>query len=71
TIIKPVSRLTLLQMFPKFSKGTHLGHPAVHTLRGRSVRLESPGVTAYADGEVLGPLPVDIGVAPGALTVFA
>jgi diacylglycerol kinase (ATP) len=71
TIIKPVSRLTLLQMFPKLSKGTHLGHPAVHTLRGRSVRLEAPGVTAYADGEILGPLPVDIGVAPGALTVFA
>ncbi|WP_328326989.1 YegS/Rv2252/BmrU family lipid kinase [Kribbella sp. NBC_00382] len=71
TIIKPVSRLTLLQMFPKLSKGTHLGHPAVHTLRGRSVRLESPGVTAYADGEILGPLPVDIGIAAGALTVFA
>ncbi|NEA34613.1 YegS/Rv2252/BmrU family lipid kinase [Streptomyces sp. SID13031] len=71
TIIKPVSRLTLLQMFPKLSKGTHLGHPAVHTLRGRSVRLESAGVTAYADGEILGPLPVDIGIAPGALTVFA
>lgn len=71
TIIKPVSRLTLLQMFPKLAKGTHLGHPAVHTLRGRSVRLESAGVTAYADGEILGPLPVDIGIAPGALTVFA
>ncbi|WP_020386517.1 diacylglycerol/lipid kinase family protein [Kribbella catacumbae] len=70
TIIKPVSRLTLLQMFPKLSKGTHLGHPAVQTLRGRSVRLESPGVTAYGDGEILGPLPIDIGIAPGALTVF-
>jgi diacylglycerol kinase (ATP) len=71
TVIKPVSRLTLLQMFPKLSKGTHVGHPMVHTLRGRSVRLESAGVTAYADGEILGPLPVDIGIAPGALTVFA
>lgn len=71
TIIKPVSRLTLLQMFPKLSKGTHLGHPAVHTLRGREVRLESPTVTAYGDGEILGPLPLDIGIAPGALTVYA
>jgi diacylglycerol kinase (ATP) len=70
TIIKPVSRLTLLQLFPKLSKGTHVGHPAVRALRGRSVRIESPGITAYADGEPLGPLPVDIGVAPGALTVF-
>jgi diacylglycerol kinase (ATP) len=71
TIIKPVSRLTLLQMFPKLSKGTHVGHPMLHTLRGRTVRLESAGVTAYADGEILGALPVDIGIAPGALTVFA
>ncbi|TCC02467.1 diacylglycerol/lipid kinase family protein [Kribbella soli] len=71
TIIQPVSRLTLLQMFPKLSKGTHVGHPAVRTLRGSSVRIESPGITAYGDGEVLGPLPVDIGIAPGALTVFA
>jgi len=70
TIIKPVSRLTLLQMFPKLSKGTHVGHPMLQTLRGSSIRLESPGVTAYADGEILGPLPVDIGIAPGALTVF-
>jgi diacylglycerol kinase (ATP) len=71
TIIQPVSRFTLLQMFPKLSKGTHVGHPMMRTTRGRSVRIESPGITAYADGEVLGPLPVDIGIAPGALTVFA
>ena len=71
TIIQPVSRLTLLQMFPTLAKGTHVGHPKLQTFRGRSVRLESAGVTAYADGEILGPLPVDIGIAPGALTVFA
>lgn len=71
TIIQPVSRLTLLQLFPKLSKGTHVGHPMVRALRGRSVRIESPGITAYADGEPLGPLPVDITIAPGALSVFA
>ncbi|MFG1817015.1 diacylglycerol/lipid kinase family protein [Kribbella sp. NPDC049174] len=71
TIIQPVSRFTLLQMFPKLSKGTHVGHPMLRTLRGRSVRIESPGITAYADGEILGALPVDITIAPGALTVFA
>ncbi|MGW7684416.1 diacylglycerol/lipid kinase family protein [Kribbella sp. NPDC054772] len=70
TIIEPVSRLTLLQLFPKLSKGTHVGHPRVRTLRGSSVRIESPGITAYADGEVLGALPVEVGIAPAALTVF-
>jgi diacylglycerol kinase (ATP) len=71
TIIQPVSRFTLLQMFPKLAKGTHVGHPMLRTFRGRSVRLESPGITAYGDGEPLGPLPVDITIAAGALTVFA
>lgn len=71
TIIEPVSRLTLLQMFPKLSKGTHVPHPQVRQLRGKQVRLEAPGVTAYADGEPLGPLPVEIGIRPGALTVLA
>jgi diacylglycerol kinase (ATP) len=70
TIIKPVSRLTLLQMFPKLPKGTHVPHPKVEQLRGRTVRLESTGITAYADGDLLGPLPVDIEIAPGALTVL-
>lgn len=71
TIIKPVSRLTLLQMFPKLPKGTHVPHPKVEQLRGRSVRLESAGITAYADGEPLGALPLDIEVVPGGLTVLA
>ena len=71
TIIRPVSRLTLLTLFPKLSKGTHVPHPQITQLRGRTVRLESAGITAYADGEPLGPLPVDIEVAPGALTVLA
>jgi len=71
TIIKPVSRLTLLQLFPKLPKGTHVPDPRVIQLRGRSVRLESAGVTAYADGEPLGPLPVDIDIVPDGLTVLA
>jgi diacylglycerol kinase (ATP) len=71
TIIPPISRLTLLQMFPKLAKGTHVTDPRLRMMRGRSVRIESPGITAYADGEPLGALPVDITIAPGALTVFA
>ncbi len=71
TIIKPVSRLTLLQMFPKLPKGTHIPHPAVVQLQGRTVRLEAVGVKAYADGEPLSALPVDIEIVPGALTVIS
>jgi diacylglycerol kinase (ATP) len=35
------------------------------------VRLSSPGVTAYADGDPIGALPLTVGVVPGAVTVFA
>lgn len=70
TIIEPISRLKLLQLFPKLAKGTHVPHPLVRQLRGTSVRVEAPGVTAYADGERLGPLPIDIGIKPGALLVY-
>ena len=35
-----------------------------------SVRLSSPGVTAYADGDPIGSLPLTVEVAPAALSVF-
>jgi diacylglycerol kinase (ATP) len=34
------------------------------------VRLSSPGVTAYADGDPIGRLPLTIDVAPASLRVF-
>ena len=46
----------------------HDGVPEVSTHRVRSVRLSSPGVTAYADGDPIGALPLTIDVAPASLT---
>ena len=40
------------------------------TRRVRSVRLASPGVTAYADGDPVGALPLRVEVVPHALTVY-
>jgi diacylglycerol kinase (ATP) len=37
----------------------------------RSVRLSAPGVTAYADGDPIGSLPLTVDVVPHSLTVFA
>ena len=39
--------------------------------RARHVRIESQGVVAYADGERVSLLPVDVEVVPGSLRVFA
>ena len=65
-----VSTLEFLRVFPTVYKGTHVNHHAVTVHSARTVRLDSPGVVAYADGEYVGPLPVDITTVPGALKVL-
>ncbi len=71
TFLSRTSKLTFLRTFPSVFKGTHIDRPFVRTLRGASIRVEAPEQTAYADGERVGPLPVDVRVVPHALTVFA
>lgn len=70
TWLGAVSKPTFLRVFPSVFKGTHVEHPAVRTFRGRSLRIAAAGQVAYADGERIGPLPVDIEVRPGALRVL-
>ncbi|MEW2604583.1 MULTISPECIES: diacylglycerol kinase [Streptomyces] len=71
TVVGDCSRTTLLKVFPKVYRGTHLGHPAVTVHRVSSISLAAAGVTAYADGEPLGPLPLDVTCVPGAVRVLA
>ena len=70
TLVRPAGRLRLLRLLPRVYRGTHVTVREVSTHRVSSVRLTSPGVTAYADGDPVGELPLTIEVAPGALTVF-
>lgn len=70
-IVAPVGKGTLLRFSPTLRRGAHLTHPAVSVLRGRRVKLDAPDVTAYVDGERLGPLPRTFEAVPAALTVFA
>ncbi|MBM7505097.1 diacylglycerol/lipid kinase family protein [Agromyces aurantiacus] len=70
-IVHPLSRMGLLAVFPSVFAGEHVGHPAVEFAQARRVRLEADGIVAYADGERLGALPVEVEVVPGALSVFA
>ncbi len=62
-----ISRSTLLRLQPKVYKGTHINHPAVTSHRARTVGIEADGITAYADGERVCPLPITITTRPGAL----
>lgn len=71
TFLTRTSKLTFLTTFPRVFTGTHVDHSSVRTLRGSRVRIEAAGQTAYADGERVGPLPVDVEVVPHGLRVFA
>lgn len=70
-LVRPAGRLRLLGLLPKVYAGTHASVPEVSMHRVRSVRLDSPGVTAYADGDPIGALPLTIEAVPGILEVFA
>ncbi|MEU9235476.1 diacylglycerol kinase [Streptomyces subrutilus] len=70
TVVGDCSRTTLLTVFPRVYRGTHLGHPKVSVHRARTVTLEAAGLTAYADGEPVGPLPVTAECVPGALRLL-
>ncbi|HEX5566806.1 MAG TPA: sphingosine kinase, partial [Streptomyces sp.] len=74
TVVGECSRTTLLRVFPRVYRGTHLSHPSVTVHRVAKVTLETTGretVTGYADGEPLGPLPLTVEAVPGAVRVLA
>lgn len=70
TIVHPVSRLTLIRIFPKVYSGEHVKHPKVEVRTARKVRIDSPGVIAYGDGEQVGPLPATCESVQGAVSVL-
>lgn len=70
TVVGRCSRRTLLRVFPRVYKGTHLTHPAVTVHRAAKVSLTAADVTGYADGEPLGPLPLTAECVPGAARVL-
>lgn len=70
-LVRPAGRVRLLRLLPRVYRGTHTTAREVSTHVVRSVRLSSPGVTAYADGDPIGALPLTIEAAPAALSVFA
>ncbi len=69
-IVRPLSRLGLLRIFPKVFTGKHVTDPRVVIRRARHIRIESTDLIGYSDGERIGALPCDIEVRPGALLVL-
>ncbi|WP_338694678.1 diacylglycerol kinase [Streptomyces sp. Q6] len=70
TVVGACSRATLLRVFPRVYKGTHLDHPVVSTYRAARVELVADDITGYADGERVGALPLVAECVPGAVRVL-
>lgn len=69
-VIAPLTRRDLVRTYPKLFRGTHVHHPGYQHHRVRSVTVAAAGITAYADGERIGPLPLTVDVVPAALRVL-
>jgi len=70
-VVRPLPRLSFVRIFPRVFKGTHVTDPRVTIHRVSTVRIESDTAVAYADGERLGPLPIEVTVVPRALRLLA
>jgi diacylglycerol kinase (ATP) len=68
-ILHPVSKLEFLKVFPTVYQGTHIEHPQVEVIRAKKVRIESSAI-AYADGERIGQLPVQVESLPQSLLTW-
>lgn len=69
-LVRSPGRLRALLLLPRVYRGTHTTADVVSTYRVRAVRLSAPGITAYADGDPIGVLPLRVAVEPRALRVF-
>src|SRR6476660_6570747 len=70
TMVASASRTKLIRLFPTVFKGTHVELDEVRTARATVITVDSPGINAYADGEFVCPLPVEVSAVPRALTIL-
>jgi diacylglycerol kinase (ATP) len=70
TVVRAMTRRQLVSERPRLAAGTHVDHPLVSVHRVRRVELSCDGVTTWADGEPVAPLPVTAECVPGAVHVL-
>jgi YegS/Rv2252/BmrU family lipid kinase len=69
-IIRHMGRLESLSSIPKLYKGTHVNHPNVKYIRGKTLVAESPDVVLLdVEGEQIGRLPARFDIIPSAIKV--
>ena len=67
-IIKKMSKLHFIKVFPKVFEGKHTDDPFVEIFRTKEMKLESDyDFSVFADGEYICKLPAVFKIAPGKL----
>jgi diacylglycerol kinase (ATP) len=70
-LVEPLSRIAFLRVFPSVFKGEHVKDRRVSIQRATTISIDADSVAAYADGERINRLPIEITVVPKALRIFA
>ncbi|MGH3343526.1 MAG: diacylglycerol kinase [Carbonactinosporaceae bacterium] len=69
-VVGTLSKQRFVRLFPTVFTGRHVRHSEVTVRRARRVTVTAAGVTAYADGERVGALPITCETVRGALKVL-
>ena len=67
-IIKPVSKFELLRVFPKVFSGSHVSHPKIQFIRAKNISIDAETL-AFADGEFISQLPINVVAVSDALVI--
>lgn len=71
-LLKPISRLRILNLFPTIYSGKHIQHPEIETHRAQAITLTSTEPMALMpDGEFIGHTPATISCVPGAIQLLS
>ncbi|HET6532366.1 MAG TPA: diacylglycerol kinase family protein [Actinoplanes sp.] len=69
-VAAPFGRVTLARLKPRLRQGTHVTDRRVTTYRARQVRIHADDIIGYADGERIGPLPLEVTCVPDAVRLL-
>jgi diacylglycerol kinase (ATP) len=70
-LVKKMSRLKFVTIFPRVYKGTHITDKDVEIFKASKISIAASGMPIYSDGEYVGQAPFEAEVVPGALTMVA
>jgi diacylglycerol kinase (ATP) len=70
-LVKKMSRVKFVTIFPRVYKGTHITDKDVEIFKALKISITASGMPIYSDGEYVGQAPFEAEVVPGALMMVA